>query len=108
MMFGLLKSKEKKLLDVAYHGNINKLKTLLNKGVDIEYTNAQGVNALKCAVGQNHEKRRFQPRGVAKIKKGAQDSNEKRPFPKKRGAGLETLPYTTPLRDFSDLRQVHP
>ena len=57
-------------------------------------------------LGQNREKSRFQPRGVAKIKKGAQDSNEKRLFQKKRprlgprtGACIECRP----VKRLSDL-----
>ena len=58
--------------------------------------------------GQNREKARFQPRGVAKIlKKGAQDSNEKRLFPKKRPrleAGTGARIECRPVKRLSDLK----
>ncbi len=55
MLFGLLKSKEERFLDAAYHGNIEQVKYLLEKDVDIQYKNTQGINALKCAIWQNHK-----------------------------------------------------
>ena len=55
MLFGLLKSKEERFLDAAYHGNIEKVKHLLEKGVDIQYKDTLGINALKCAIWQNHK-----------------------------------------------------